>query len=192
MAAATCRWPGGITPGGGFRVGAKDRGSVGARTGGWTPFWVPSSFWALCPDTTPSWMVWGNIDGSHSPGKRRKKQIGHHARPRRAPAPAPLRTGADMCKTRSGAGKCAGAKSNTVRRRSNHARTEDQAGREKRACSGGHPSVATGFAICTCIHPRRPQTSVCNACVSAAYVLHAESNRGLAPPRKAEAQLHQK
>ena len=33
----------------------------------------------------------------------------------------------------SGAGKCAGAKSNPVRRRSNHARTEDQAGREKRA-----------------------------------------------------------
>ena len=38
-----------------------------------------------------------------------------------------------MCQTGSGAGKCAGAKSNTVRRRSNHARTEDQAGREKRA-----------------------------------------------------------
>ena len=38
-----------------------------------------------------------------------------------------------MCKIGSGAGKCAGAKSNTVRRRSNHARTEDQAGREKRA-----------------------------------------------------------
>ena len=38
-----------------------------------------------------------------------------------------------MCKTGSGAGKCAGAKSNTVRKRSNHARTEDQAGRQKRA-----------------------------------------------------------
>ena len=38
-----------------------------------------------------------------------------------------------MCKTGSAAGKCAGAKSNTVRRRSNHARTEDQTGREKRA-----------------------------------------------------------
>ena len=45
----------------------------------------------------------------------------------------PLRTGADMCKTGSGAGKCTGAKSNTVHRWSNHARTEDQAGREKRA-----------------------------------------------------------
>ena len=38
-----------------------------------------------------------------------------------------------MCKTGSAAGKCSGAKSNTVRRRSNHARTADQAGRQKRA-----------------------------------------------------------
>ena len=58
------------------------------------------------------------------------KKIGHHARPRRASASAPLRTGADMCKTGSGPGKGAGAKSNTGRRRSNHARTEDQVGRE--------------------------------------------------------------
>ena len=43
----------------------------------------------------------------------------------------PQRPYADMCKTGSGAGKCAGAKSNTVRRRSNHARTEDQAGKRK-------------------------------------------------------------
>ena len=64
---------------------------------------------------------------------KNKKQIGHHARPRRASATAPLRTGADICKTGSAAGKCAGAKSNTARRRSNHTRTEDQAGREKRA-----------------------------------------------------------
>ena len=54
-----------------------------------------------------------------------------------------------MCKTGSAAGKRAGAKSNTVRRRSNHARTEDQAGREKRAntdASGGwrvHTAVDT-------------------------------------------------
>ena len=65
--------------------------------------------------------------------KIKNKQIGHHARPRRASATAPLRTGADICKTGSAAGRCAGAKSNTARRRSNHARTEDQAGREKRA-----------------------------------------------------------
>ena len=65
--------------------------------------------------------------------KKNTKQIGHHARPRRASATAPLRTGADTCKTGSAAGKCAGAKSNIARRRSNHARTEDQAGREKRA-----------------------------------------------------------
>ena len=38
-----------------------------------------------------------------------------------------------MCKTGSSAGKCSGAKSNTVRKRSNHARTEDQAGRQKLA-----------------------------------------------------------
>ena len=80
-----------------------------------------------------------------------KKQIRHHARPKPASATAFLRTalGADMCKTGSAAGKCARAKSNTVRRRSNHARTEDQAGREKRAntdASGGwrvHTAVDT-------------------------------------------------
>ena len=55
---------------------------------------------------------------------------------------SPLRTGADMCTTGSGAGKCSGAKSNTVRRRSNHARTEDQAGREKRATSGTTQNMA--------------------------------------------------
>ena len=64
---------------------------------------------------------------------KKKNQIGHHARPRQASATAPLRTGADMCKSGSGAGKCSGAKSNTVRRRSNHARTEGQADRQKRA-----------------------------------------------------------
>ena len=63
----------------------------------------------------------------------KKKQIGHHARHRRASATAPLRTGADTCKTGSGAGKRAGAKSDPVRRRSNHAWTEDQAG--KRRCA---------------------------------------------------------
>ena len=64
---------------------------------------------------------------------KKMKQIGYHARPRQASATAPLRTGTDTCKTGSGAGKCSGAKSNTVRRRSNHARTEDQAGKRKRA-----------------------------------------------------------
>ena len=60
-----------------------------------------------------------------------KKQIGHHARPRRASATAPLRTGTDMCKTGSGAGKRAGPKSDPFRRRGNHAWTEDQAGKRK-------------------------------------------------------------
>ena len=80
--------------------------------------------------------VQGRFLKQHCGGKkkeRKKKQIGHHARPRRASATASLRTGADICKTGSAAGKCAGAKSNTARRRSNHARTEDQVGREKRA-----------------------------------------------------------
>ena len=49
--------------------------------------------------------------------------------PRRASATPPLRTGADMCRTGSGAGKRSGAKSYPVRRRSSHAWTEDQAGR---------------------------------------------------------------
>ena len=83
---------------------------------------------------------------------KQKKQIGHHTRPRRASATAPLRTGADMCKRGSGAGKCAGAKSNTVRRRSNHARTEDQAGREKRA----NTDAAGGWRVHTAVDaPRR-------------------------------------
>ena len=60
------------------------------------------------------------------PTPKKNKQIGHHARLRRASATAPLRTGADMFKTGSGAGKCSGAKPNTVRRRSNHAWTEEQ------------------------------------------------------------------
>ena len=63
----------------------------------------------------------------------KKQQFGNYARPRRASATAPLRTGADTCKTGSGAGKRAGAESETVHRRSNHARTEDQAGKRKRA-----------------------------------------------------------
>ena len=61
----------------------------------------------------------------------KKSQIGHHARPRRASATAPLRTGADTCKTGAGAGKRAGAKSAPVRRRSNHAWMEDQAGKRE-------------------------------------------------------------
>ena len=52
--------------------------------------------------------------------KEIEEQGGHHARPRRASATAPLRTGADTCKTGSGSGKRSGAKSEPVRRRSNH------------------------------------------------------------------------
>ena len=88
-----------------------------------------------CSSSAPRCVCVCMHDHTCLPGKKQKqnqtKPIGHHARPRRASATAPLRTGADICKTGSAAGKCAGAKSNTVRRRSNHARTEDQAGREK-------------------------------------------------------------
>ena len=63
--------------------------------------------------------------------KKKKKKIGHHARPRRPSATAPLRTGADTCIAGSGARKRAGTKSDPVRRRSNHAWTEDQAGKRK-------------------------------------------------------------
>ena len=78
--------------------------------------------------------------------KNKKKQVGHHARNRSDITPDP---GADMCKTGSGAGKCAGAKSNTVWRR--HAQTEDQAGREKRANTDA-----------LCPHPEK-QTSIRNS-----------------------------
>ena len=84
------------------------------------------------PIPIPTWHDW--------------KQIGHHARPRRASA-----AGARW-QTGSGAGKCAGAKSNTVRRRSNHARTEDQAGREQRA----NIDAAGGRRVHTAVNtPRR-------------------------------------
>ena len=51
----------------------------------------------------------------------------------RASATAPLRTRADTGKNRSGAGKRSGEKSGPVRRRSNNAWAEDQAGRRKLA-----------------------------------------------------------
>ena len=64
---------------------------------------------------------------------KKKFLIGHHARSRRASATVPLCTGADTCKTGSGARKRSGGESDPVRRRSNHAWTEDQAGGRKRA-----------------------------------------------------------
>ena len=69
----------------------------------------------------------------HATSTGERKQIGHHARPWRAPPTASQRTGTDKCKRGSGAGKRAGAKAETVRWRSNHARVEDQAGRQKGA-----------------------------------------------------------
>ena len=63
----------------------------------------------------------------------KKQKKGYHARPRRASATAPLRTGADMCRTGVGAGSSAGADKGPVRRQSNHEWTDDQARRRRLA-----------------------------------------------------------
>ena len=72
-----------------------------------------------------------------SPGKKikknKKQKIGHRAKPKRTSATAPLRTGADMCKTGVGAGSSVGACKEPDRRQSNHERTADQAGRRRLA-----------------------------------------------------------
>ena len=90
----------------------------------------------------------------HRRAKKKRNQIGHHARPGRASATAPLRT--HICKTGSAAGKFAGAKSNTAQRRSNHARTEDHAGREKRANRDASGEWRVHTAVDT---PRRNATT---------------------------------
>ena len=76
---------------------------------------------------------WSSSQVNGTGKKNHKKGIRYHARPMRASATAPLRTGADLCKTGSGAGKCAGAESEPVRRRGNHEWTDDQAGRRRHA-----------------------------------------------------------
>ena len=65
--------------------------------------------------------------------KIKNKKMGHHAKPKRASATAPLRTGADMCSTGVGAGSRAGADKGPDRRQSNHEWTDDQAGRRRLA-----------------------------------------------------------
>ena len=65
--------------------------------------------------------------------KTNKQKIGHHARPRRASATAPLRTGADMCRTGVGTGSSAGADKGLDRRQSNHEWTDNHAGRRRLA-----------------------------------------------------------
>ena len=62
-----------------------------------------------------------------------KTKIGHRAKPKRASATSPLRTGADMCKTGVGAGSSAGADKEPERWQSNHEWTDDQAGRRRLA-----------------------------------------------------------
>ena len=64
---------------------------------------------------------------------KKKRQIGHHAKPKRASATVPLHTGADMCKTGVGARSSAGADKEPDRRRSNHEWTDDRAGRRRLA-----------------------------------------------------------
>ena len=65
--------------------------------------------------------------------KKKLKKIRHHVRPRRASATAPLRTGADMCRTGVDTGSSSGADKGPDRRQSNHERTDDQAGRRRPA-----------------------------------------------------------
>ena len=69
-------------------------------------------------------------------------EIGHHAKPKRASATAPLRTGADTCSTGADARSSTGAYKEADRRQSNHERTDDQAGRRRLAntdSDGGSP-----------------------------------------------------
>lgn len=61
--------------------------------------------------------------------EQQSKHAGHHARPSRASATAPLYVEADMCKTGTGGGSCAGAETEPDCRRSSHERAQDQAGR---------------------------------------------------------------
>ena len=68
-----------------------------------------------------------------TPCTKQKKNIGHHTKSKRASATAPLRTGANMCRTGVGAGSSAGADKGPDRRQSNHERTDDQAGRRRLA-----------------------------------------------------------
>ena len=63
-----------------------------------------------------------------------------------ASATAPLRTGADMCRTGAGAGSSAGADKGPDRRQSNHDWTDDQARRRRLAntdSDGGSPVPMT-------------------------------------------------
>ena len=54
--------------------------------------------------------------------------IGNNAKPKRASATTPLRTGAGICRTGVGAGSSARADKGPERRQSNHERTDEQAG----------------------------------------------------------------
>ena len=63
--------------------------------------------------------------------KKKTQKIGCNPRPRRASATAPLRTGADLCKTGACAGSSAGTDTGLTRRQSNHEWTDDQIGRRR-------------------------------------------------------------
>ena len=73
------------------------------------------------------------MSGSAAELGGKKRKIGRHARPRQASATAPLRTGADMCRTGAGARSSAGADIEPNRRRSNYEWTDAQAERRRLA-----------------------------------------------------------
>ena len=88
------------------------------------------------------------------PNSGKKKQIGHHARPRRASATAPLRTGADTCKTGSGAGKHAGAKSDAIPRRTHSTKTWTPVTShtaDQQALLQGKFPMNLGVRVCGCL-----------------------------------------
>ena len=68
-----------------------------------------------------------NVGTCVSEKKARQIKVGHHTRPRRASATAPLRTGVDMCKTGPGSGSSAGENAEPNRRRNNHEWMDDLA-----------------------------------------------------------------
>ena len=106
---------------------------------------------------TETKRFWARIEDHANPKpstKNEKKQIGHHARPRRASATAPLRTGADTCKTGSGAGKHAGAKSDPIPRRTHSTKTWTPVTShtaDQQALLQGKFPMNLGVRVCGCL-----------------------------------------
>ena len=68
--------------------------------------------------------------GRHK-NKQKKYRIGHHAKPRRASATAPLLVGADRCRTGAGGGTTTGAAASGGAIKRSHDFRADQSGRHK-------------------------------------------------------------